>query len=275
MNRATLIVGGYGSGKTTMAKEMFGDRPYQIYSANNVEIEDVFSYPKEHGILIEDVHYKPDKDKITELLHFRGKYLVLTSLNEKDVPKSILNRCTKKRMGRLDNRQKEIKQNAPNSYDPTTLDRSVFDLMIEFLKNPDRREVIKLMKYNQPPDIQILSWLQPNVNVNHLVFADSIKRRWSKDYFYEILSLSGKGQHRGKPQFATRRSYSPVPKICSKLGLKTKDSYLVKTLLQNEEYKTWATKKLDSDECKILNIKKERKRKQVSVRKASRRLDEF
>ena len=53
------------------------------------------------------------------------------------------------------------------------------------------------------------------------------------------------------------------------------ETTILGNLLQNEEYKTWARKKLDSDECKILNIKKERKKKQVSVRKASRRLDEF
>jgi hypothetical protein len=51
-----------------------------------------------------------------------------------------------------------------------------------------------------------------------------------------------------------------VPKICSKLGLKTKDSYLVKSLLKNEQYKEWAIKKLDSNECKILNLKKPRKK---------------
>jgi hypothetical protein len=251
-----------------------GNRPHVILPANEITINDIYSYPKHHGLIIEDVHYKPDKDKILTIMLVNSN-VILTSLNEKDVPKSIMNMCKRKRLGRIDVRQNKIKELAPNCNMPVDLNRSVYDINIELLKNKNREEVLKILKHNKPPDIQIISWVLPNVDVRNISFADHIMRRWSKDYFYEILSLSGKGQHRGKPQFATRRSYSPVPKICSKLGLKTKDSYLVKTLLQNEEYKTWATKKLDSDECKILNIKKERKRKQVSVRKASRRLDEF
>lgn len=271
--RPTLIVGGYGSGKTSMAKELMGNRPHQVFPANKIAIDDVYSYPKTHGIIIEDVHYKPDKDKLMDLIHFRGEHLILTSLNEKDVPKSIINRCTKKRLGRVDRRQNRIKQIAPQSADPTTLDRSIFDLTMEYMKNPNRMEVLELYKWNKPPDIQILSWIEPNVNVNHLVFADSIKRRWSSEYFYEILVLSCTGQIQGKPKFAKRRSYSPVPKICGKLGLKAKDSYLVKSYLENEEYREWATKKLNADECKILGLKKPKK-KRITKRKTTR-LDEF
>ena len=58
----------------------------------------------------------------------------------------------------------------------------------------------------------------------------------------------------------------------SKLGLKTKDAYLVKTFLQNEEYKQWAIKKLSSDECKILNLKKPRKK---SIRVTTTKLGDF
>ena len=85
-------------------------------------------------------------------------------------------------------------------------------------------------------------------------------RRWHIDYFYEILSYSYEGNHKGRVEFPKRNAYSPVPKICNKLGLKGKDSYLVKLLLEDDAYKEWATSVLDSDECKILGLTKPRKK---------------
>ena len=64
-----------------------------------------------------------------------------------------------------------------------------------------------------------------------------------------------------------------MPKICRKLNLKESDAYIVKSLLQNETYKEWATKQLDTDECKILNLKK--KKRKISVRKNNKKLEEF
>ena len=34
-----ILIGGYGSGKTTTAIEMMGNRPYQIYPANDIAID--------------------------------------------------------------------------------------------------------------------------------------------------------------------------------------------------------------------------------------------
>jgi hypothetical protein len=237
-----------------------GKRPYLRFQANDIDIEDVYSYPRNHGVIIEDVHYKPDKDKILDLILINNN-IILTSLNEKDVPKTIMNMCTRKRIGRKDYRQMKIKELAPNSNTIKEFDKSIYDLNIEILKNKERDYVLRLLKHNKPSDMQILSWVAPNVNVNHIVFVDSIMRKWSIDYFYELLTYSLSGYHGGRPKFAKRYSYSPVPKIMSKLNLKTKDSYLVKSLLQNEDYKKWATKKLNSDECKILNLKKPRKQR--------------
>ena len=258
--KTPILVGGYGSGKTTKAIELMGNRPYVIYQANDIQIEDVYSYPRHHGVIVEDVHYKPDKDKILDLILINSN-VVLTSLNEKDVPKTIMNMCTRKRLGRKDYRQNKIKELAPNSESIKEIDKSIFDLNMEILKNKERDYVLRLLKHNKPSDMQILSWVAPNVDVNHITFVDSIMRKWSIDYFYELLTYSLSGYHSGRPKFAKRYSYSPVPKIMSKLNLKTKDSYLVKSLLKNDKYKEWATKKLNSDECKILNLKKPRKQR--------------
>ena len=263
--KTPILVGGYGSGKTTKAVELMGHRPYLIFQANDIKIEDVYSYPRNHGVIIEDVNYKPDKDKILDLILINNN-VILTSINEKDVPKTIMNMCTRKRLGRKDYRQLKIKELAPNASNPIDYDKSIYDLNIEILKNKQRVNVLRMLKHNKPSDMQILSWVSPNVDVNHIVFVDSIMRKWSIDYFYELLTYSLSGYHGGRPKFAKRYSYSPVPKIMSKLKLKTKDSYLVKSLLQNDDYKIWATKQLNSDECKILNLKKPKK-KRITVSK--------
>ena len=244
-SKTMLLVGGSGSGKTTKAIELMGSRAHLRFQSNDIKIEDIYSYPKQHGIIIEDIHYKPDKNKILDLI-LNNENVILTSLNEKDVPKIIMNMCTRKRLGRKDYRQIKIKELAPNSNNIVNYEKSIYDLNMEVLKNKERVEVLRLLKYNKPSDMQIISWVAPNVNINHIVFVDSIMRKWSTDYFYELLTYSLGGFHTGRTQFGKRYSYSPVPKIMNKLNLKTKDSYLVKSLLKNEEYKLWAAKKLDS-----------------------------
>ena len=60
-NRTILITGKTGTGKSTKAKT-FVKEPLIVY-ANDIDF-DLFSFPIENGIIIEDVHYKPDKDAI-------------------------------------------------------------------------------------------------------------------------------------------------------------------------------------------------------------------
>tara|TARA_R110000744_G_scaffold34094_1_gene79696 strand:+ start:15786 stop:16610 length:825 start_codon:yes stop_codon:yes gene_type:complete len=258
-SKAVIFVGGNGCGKTTMALKEMGNRPYVIYQANDIRIDDVYSYPKNHGIIIEDVHHKPQRDKLIQLL-CSANNIVLTSINEKSVPKAIMNLCVRKRMGQKDLRQVNIKTVAPNCNSIMKYEMSMYDINMQFLKNSNRKEVLELIKYNKPADLQLLSWVQPNVNINCIIRADNIMRRWHIDYFYEILSYSYEGNHKGRVEFPKRNAYSPVPKICNKLGLKGKDSYLVKLLLEDDAYKEWATSVLDNDECKILGLTKPRKK---------------
>ena len=57
-NRTILLTGKTGTGKSTKALT-FVDSPVILY-ANDIDF-DVGSFPVENGIIIEDVHYKPDK----------------------------------------------------------------------------------------------------------------------------------------------------------------------------------------------------------------------
>ena len=85
-NRAILITGKIGTGKSTKALTLVKEP--MIVFANDIDI-DVGSFPVENGIIIEDVHYKPDKQAILFILrNYRGQ-IILTSINEKSVPKEI------------------------------------------------------------------------------------------------------------------------------------------------------------------------------------------
>ena len=258
-SKAVIFVGGNGCGKTTMALKEMGNRPYVIYQANDIRIDDVYSYPKNHGIIIEDVHHKPQRDKLIQLL-CSANNIVLTSINEKSVPKAIMNLCVRKRMGQKDLRQVNIKTVAPNCNSIMKYEMSMYDINMQFLKNSNRKEVVELIKYNKPADLQLLSWVQPNVDINCIIRADNVMRRWDINYFYGILTYSYEGNHIGRIEYPKRNSYSPIPKICNKLGLKGKDAYLIKLMLKNNNYKEWAISKLDRDECKILGLVKPRKK---------------
>jgi len=270
-NKFKLLCGGNGAGKTKRARQILGSRPFIEMEACDITIKDIYSYPKTHGILIEQVHYKPETQKIIKILSVHP-HVVLTSINEKDVPKSIMNLCVRKRMGQTDNRQELIRMESPNCDKPLKFEKSIYDLNIEYLKNKDRHEVLEYMKYNKPADMQILSWVAPNIDVRKIAFSDQIMRRWSKDYFMEIFVFSWGGNHYGRPKFASRNTYSPVPKICNKLGLKEKDAYLVRAYLKNPEYKEWAISKLDAEECKILGLKKPRRK---TIKYSNTKLGDF
>ena len=64
-NRAILITGKVGTGKSTKALT-FVNNPIILY-ANDIDF-DVGSFPVENGIVIEDVHYKPDKSAILNII---------------------------------------------------------------------------------------------------------------------------------------------------------------------------------------------------------------
>ena len=258
-----LIIGGHGSGKTTNAIKIMGNRPYKIIYADELDSFDIYSYPKKYGLIIEELEHKPNSSKVVEIINIKN--VVLTTLDEKSVSKSIINKCRKVQLGNINQYQEQM-TNAPNRDITSSMEMSMFDLTLSWLKNTNRDEVQQLMHYNKPAELQILSWLEPNVNEEVIPFVDSIKWKWNKKYFYDILSYGFEGSYKGRLKFNKRRTFSLIPKICEKLGLKYSDSYLIKSLIMNDEYKEYATSKLDSNECKILGIKKPRKKRE-SVRK--------
>ena len=99
--QAIIITGKHGTGKTTKALEIIPNAI--ICYANVMDIKDPSSLPIDNGIIIEDLHYKPKKDVILDVLRkYRGK-VVMTSINQKSVPSEIKNMIKFKRPGSVSN----------------------------------------------------------------------------------------------------------------------------------------------------------------------------
>ena len=250
--RPILITGQSGTGKSTMAKSLVED-PIILY-ANELEDRDWKSVT--NSIIIEEVHYKPNKDVIMNIIRHCKTSIILTSNNEKNVPKEIKNACKLRRAGTVVHSLTELKELAPRSQDPHKIEMSVFDLIGDFLRNTNREQVLENLKFNKPPDVQVLTWLGINLHPNKLAFIDGVvKRRWSSNYFYELLTYCHDGRMYSKVNYPKKGNYSKVPMILRKLKLKPNQGYLLPQLLQDEEFEEWAKKRLKSEETRVVGIK--------------------
>jgi len=254
-NRPIIITGKTGTGKSTKAKEALPNA--LILYANDIDF-DLGSFPVEQGIIIEDIHYKPDKSAILQVLrHYQG-LMILTSINQKSIPSEIKNMCQIKRAGSTNYLRTNLETLAPNSEEPFSYERDTFSLVAEYLKEPDRNLMKELLLFNKPPDVQILSWLVENMHPNRLIFIDGVvKRRWHKRYFYEMLAYAHQGKQHGKLSMPKRRQYSKIPSLSRRLGVK--NPKLLSSLLRDEDFKSWAKTKLNNAECRLLKIGEKRK----------------
>jgi len=258
--RPILITGKPGTGKSQKALT-FCEEPLIMY-ANEINDMDIGSIPIENGIIIEDVHFKPKKEDILRILRLYKGQVVFTSINEKSVPEEIKGKCQIKRAGRINHLRESIETIAPNSELPVNTDMDTYTLVMAYMKEPDRDKMAGLLKFNSPPDTQVLSWLAENIHPNRLIFVDGVvKRRWSSDYFYEILSYIHGGNAYGRINMPKRNAYSKVPPICRKLGVKNEKT--LRQLLMDEDFKEWAKKKLNHSECRILKIGEKKRRKKT------------
>mgnify|MGYP003668158184 FL=1 len=254
-NRPILITGKTGTGKSTKAHEALPNA--LIVYANNIEFG-LDSFPVEQGIIIEDVHYEPDKNAVLKVLrHYQGP-IILTSINEKSVPSEIKDMCKIKRAGSVNYLRDSIDILAPRSEEPFSYERDTYSLIAEYLKRTDRDLIKELLLFNKPPDTQILSWLVENMHPTRLIFIDGVvKRRWDKQYFYEMLAYAHEGKQQGQVNMPQRRQYSTIPRLSRKLGVK--NPKLLDSLFKDEDFKTWAKTKLNHAECRLLKLGEKRK----------------
>lgn len=260
--RPILLTGKVGTGKTQKAKEMLPNA--LILYANEMGLKDLGSFPKENGIIIEDIHLKPKKDEILSILRkYRGQ-VVITSINEKSVPKDIKAMCQIKRAGSKKYLREQILELAPRSQEPLSLEQDTYSLVSMFLKETDRDLIAEMLKHNKPSDTQILSWLVENIHPNKILFVDGVvKRRWSKNYFYEMLAYCHGGKTLGQVKMPKRGKYSQKPKLIKRLGIKTGEERLFQQFKKNEDFVIYAKTKLNNGECRILNLGEKRRRRKT------------
>jgi len=263
-NRTIIVVGKDGTDKMEKASKLVSSDPIIMY-ANEYDIEDNHSIPAERGIIIRECNYKPNVEAIRKtILEYKGQ-VVLTSINQKDVPKKLfgmckLNRATKKSL--LD----EIKEIAPRSDEPYNYDVDIFTMVGDYLRNPDREVIMNQLKVSEPADVQFISWLAPNLHPNKLMFLDAkVKRRWSKSYFYEMLAYAHDGRMHRKMTPPQRKAYSSIPKILRKLKMRPFQKYLLKDLLKNDDFKEYCRNTLSTTDLRILKLSKERRTKRTPV----------
>jgi len=274
--RTILITGKTGTGKSTKAREML-ENAIVLY-ANDIDLE-VGSFPVERGIIIEDVHYKPDKASILYIIRNYKGQVILTSINEKSVPKDIKDMCKIKRAGSNNFLASQISGVAPHSQPPHSYELDTYSLVRKYLQLTDRDYMAELLLFNKPADTQILSWLIENMHPNRLIFVDGVvKRRWSQKYFYEMLAYAHTGNRfnhgRTRITMPKRRQYSQIPKLSRRLGVK--NPKVLKQLLNDKDFREHAKKKLNNAECRILKIGEKKKRKKTDpVRVTQTALGDF
>tara|TARA_R100001510_G_scaffold57769_1_gene67620 strand:- start:3360 stop:4196 length:837 start_codon:yes stop_codon:yes gene_type:complete len=266
--RPIIIVGKEGTEKKEQAIAFFDD-PIVKY-ANEYDIVDNYSIPIDRGIVILEANFKPQTDLIVDtLLKYRGD-VVLTSANQKDVPKKIFSLCKLKRAGKS-KLQAKLKLMAPNSDEPEDYFKNVFEITHDFLKNKDRDDVALKLKLNKPPDVQLLSWLTANIHPNKLAYIDAkVKRRWSQDYFYELLAYSHNGTLARSAIIPSKRAYDRDAQICRKVGLKSHEKYILEQLKQDPVFVKYMKTKLNNVQKRRAKIpdrvsKRKKKDKQLGL----------
>ena len=261
-SKPIVLVGKPGSKKFNKALTFVSDNPIVVY-ANEFDITDVCSIPIEKGIIIQEVNFKPNTDLILRVLTEYPGQVVLTSDNQKDVPKVLFNMCQLKRSRVL---WDELKEKAPHAEEPMNYEIDVYSLTVDYLKNPNRNEVATKLKKNKPPDVQFLSWLSPNLHPNKLSFTDCVvKRKWSTDYFYELLAYAHDGRMIRKLVMPKRMKKDGMAKICIKLGLRNSERYLLNDLMKDENFKDFMRNKLDGVETRMLSLGPKRRTKKLDM----------
>jgi len=255
-----IIVGKNGTGKTTKALKLLSNP--KIMYADDVDF-DLFSFPISNGILIEDLHYKPDTKTILHIIrNYRGK-IIFTSINQKSIPKQIKAMCKTKRADKTNYFREELKELAPRSEEPSSHERDTFSLVQDYLKNHDRNKVMELLKFNKPSDIQLLSWLDMNIHPNKIMFVDRVvKRRWNQNYFYEMLSFNHDGKYYGRLNMPKRKTYSPLPKIARRV--KVKDYRIFNQLLKDDDFVEYVATRTNNAEYRLLGIGEKKKPRKKS-----------
>ena len=272
--QAMIIVGKTETKCIEKALEFLPNNPIVAY-ANEYDISDNFSIPPSRGILIKEANYKPNVDLIIQSISEYTGQIVLTSSNQKDVPKKLFNMLKLKRATGSDESLKGI---APRSNPPVDYGLDIFKLLFQFCKSSDREEVLKQLNLNLLPHQKSLfvTWLSNNMNTEKLLFIDSnVKYQWSNNYFNELLAYSFDGRLSGRVNMPKRSQKSEMPSICRKLKLRFEEQHLLDKLLEDDDFVKYAKTKLDNRQCRLLGLGEKRVRKEKKKKENITTLDRW
>ena len=153
-----------------------------------------------------------------------------------------------------------------------TLEKNIFEMINIYLKSKDRDAVAEMLKFNKPFDEQILAWVMSSLNTEKIAWIDAkVKRKWSSDYFFELLDYA----HNGMPiSFSPprRRAYDKRPSICKKIGMRPDEYEMLNLLKQDPDFEHYMYTKLSSVERVKLGVKKGKAKKPTI---ANSRLEDY
>jgi hypothetical protein len=252
--QAMIVVGKNETKCIEKALEFLPNNPIVVY-ANEYDISDNFSIPPSRGILIKEANYKPNVDLIIQSISEYTGQIVLTSSNQKDVPKKLFNMLKLKRATGSDESLKGI---APRSNPPVDYDLDIFKLLFQFCKSSDREEVLK------------------QLNLNLLPHQKSLFVTWlSNNYFNELLAYSFDGRLSGRVNMPKKSQKSEMPSICRKLKLRFEEQHLLDKLLEDDDFVKYAKTKLDNRQCRLLGLGEKRVRKEKKKKENITTLDRW
>lgn len=261
--KTQMFIGGYGSGKTTRAKELVGEDHVRIY-ADELD-ESYLSLPIEKAIIVEEVSDCANVDALLDLMRLRNN-IVLTSINKKDVSKKVVSMCKVTALGQTNYWYQDILETSPRAEASIKDDKQVIDLVGRWLKEKNRDSVASMLKKHRPPETQFMTWLCENYMNERIAYVDGVvKWKWNKDYFYEMMAYTHMGGNYLKFKAPKRATYSEYPSIARRLGLKRKETGLMLDLLMDEKFKEWAKTKLEHKHCRMLKLGEKRKRRKNSL----------
>ena len=101
-----------------------------------------------------------------------------------------------------------------------------------------------------------------NIHPNKIAYIDAkVKRKWSQDYFYELLAYAHNGTISRKVEIPSRQTYSKVPSICRRVGLKSNEEYLLNQLLEDNDFADFVKTKVNNTERRTLKLGEKKKAK--------------
>jgi len=272
--RSEIYVGKTGTGKTTLVRSLAPNAIY--FYASEVQVADIYSIPLDLGIIIEDLDYRPNTKEIVHIIRSYKGNVILTSKNRKSIPKEILNICKIKNVGTKKYLRESIKSLSPRGEEPVSFERDVYSLINDYLRDSNRENIKEILLFNKPADTQIISWLTENLHPNKLLFIDGVvKRRWSQEYFYEMLAYTHDGKLCRKTNMAKRGKYSKVPSLLKRVGLKPDEERLFRQLIEDENFLKLAKKKYNNQEYRLMGLGEKIIRKSKPKKPKIKKLEDF